>query len=105
MKDNPRVFLPKPRPPGEERIMATKDVLREEAIQSYMKENCNQEGFQKACNLTKQQKRGCQKLIARTKAGEIVINETDKSGNMSVSSRENYSQQGRPKIEKDQPVT
>ena len=58
MKDNPRVFLPKPRPPGEERVMASKDVLREEAIQAYIYENCIEKGFQKDSNLTKQQQRG-----------------------------------------------
>ena len=104
MQDNPRVGLPRPRPPAEERTLAGKDHMREQAYTEFMEEHCNEKGFQKCSNLTKQQIRGKIKLQSRTKAGEIIINETDKSGNMTVSSRENYKAQGDAHTQNDEVV-
>ena len=44
------------------------------------------------------------KLTTRTKAGEIVISETDKSTKTTISSRENYRLQGEPNIRNETPV-
>merc|ERR1711954_12046 len=94
MKDNPRVQLPKPRPAKEERVFESKDAMREQVFKDYVRQNCDEHGNQRVSNLTKQQQRGRKKIKARTKTGEIVNNQTDKSGRMSMSSRDNYSQQG-----------
>ena len=72
---------------------------------SYVKRNCKGNGDQKGDNLTKQQRRGMSKLKERCKSGEIVITCTDKSGKLAVSTRENYSLQGKPHVSKDKPIS
>ena len=105
MVDNPRVELPPPRPQTEEQTLAAKELIWQDKIKKYINCHCNDKGDQKNTNLTKSQRRGIAKLRARTKAGEIVITVTDKSGKMSVSSRENYRQQGAPHTRRDEKVT
>ena len=97
--------LPPPRPQKEEHTLAAKELLWEDTVQRYINCNCNDKGDQIKSNLTKAQKRGIAKLRTRTKSGEIVITVTDKSGKMSVSSRENYRLQGAPHTSKDEKVT
>ena len=104
MKHNPRVELPPPRPPGEERILEAKDVMYENVYRDYMKTNCNEKGNQKCTNLNKDQIQGKVKLQSQQKEGLIIVNCTDKSGRMSVSTRENYIQQGASIVAKDEKV-
>ena len=92
MKDNPRVVLPPPRPPQEEAVLTAKELLWNEAIQDYSRKNCRK-GCQKT-NLSKKEEAGIKKLELRKKSGEVVIIPTDKSGRMSISSRESYTKQG-----------
>ena len=51
--------------------------------------------------MTKSERSGQIKLKARTIRGEIVISETDKSTEITISSRESYTQQGQPHIAND----
>ena len=102
MIDNPRVELPPPRPQKEEDTLAAKELLWQDNIRKYINCNCNEKGDQNNNNLTKAQRRGIAKLKKRTKAGEIVITVTDKSGKMSVSSQENYRLQGAPHTRQDE---
>ena len=105
MLSNPRVELPPPRPQKEVHTLAAKELLWEDTVKRYINCNCNDKGDQIKSNLTKAQRRGIAKLRSRTKSGEIVITVTDKSGKMSVSSRENYRLQGAPHTSKDEKVT
>ena len=105
MKANPRVCLPKARPPEEERVLDAKEVIRESIFQDFMKTNSNDKGVQNCSNLSKQQVRGKMKLEARTKSGELVIAQTDKSGKNAIIEREVYKKMGDPHVEKDEEVT
>ena len=49
---------------------------------------CDDKGNQKKSNLSNSQKRGIEKLKKRIKNGEVVISTTDKSGKLTVSTRE-----------------
>ena len=103
MKDNPRVVLPSPRPPGEEAALTAKEQLWNEAVEDYARKKCNN-GRQKS-NMTRQEEIGTKKLQERKKRGEIVMVPTDKSGKMSVSTRECYRNQGDIHTKNDRKVT
>ena len=105
MRNNPRVILPPPRPPEEERTLETKEVLREEITHKYIKKNCTEKGEPRFDNLTAQQRRGVKKLNKRQEAGEIVVGITDKSGRLTVSTSESYKVQGDPHVKNDKEIT
>ena len=66
----------------------------------YIHEFCNDNGTQTNDNLTKAERRGIKKLNARAKDGQIVINQSDKSDLISISTRDNYLEQGAQHIGK-----
>ena len=51
--------------------------------------------------MTNSERNGQFKLKARTKKGEIVISKTDKSTELTISSRESYKLQGQPHVQND----
>ena len=80
-------------------------MVREATFGELMEKQCNEKGIQKDSNLDKQQIRGKVKLEARTKSGEIVFTQTDKSGKNSIIQREIYKQMGNPHVSKDEKAT
>ena len=58
MLNNPRIFLPKPRPHKEEAILEAKEHMYLQTWINYMTKNCNQKGDQTYSNLTDQEQRG-----------------------------------------------
>ena len=105
MTDNPRVCMPIPRPQDEEKVLGAKELVWQDIIEKYRKGNCSEKGDQLKTNITKQQKRGIKKLLDRQKKGEIVIQNTDKSGKIAVASQENYAKQGDVHVAGDEVVT
>ena len=101
LRDNPRVILPKPRPPGEEIELLVQRQIWQTTIEKYAENHCNSKGDQKQSNLTNSQKIGMSKLKNRSKDGSIVIGETDKSNKTTISSRESYTKQGEVHTSKD----
>ena len=101
LRDNPRVILPKPRPPGEEIELIVQEQIWQTTIEKYAENHCNSKGDQKQSNLTNSQKIGMSKLKNRSKDGSIVIGETDKSNKTTLSSRENYRKQWDPHTQND----
>ena len=98
MRNNPRVYLPKSRPNGEELELGTKAFMYQQTIEKYQEQFCNDKGTQIRSNLTKSEQNGIRKLKARQKCGQIVINTSDKSQVTSISTRENYEAQCRQHI-------
>ena len=98
MRNNPRVYLPQARPTNEELELATKEFMYATVTNEYIAEHCNEKGAQLESNLTKPEQRGKAKLNARVEKGQIVINSSDKSNLTSISTMENYKQQGKQHI-------
>ena len=76
-----------------------------EAIVRYKALHCKEDGTQMIDNLTKQERRGIAKLRKRSKAGEIVVSSTDKSGRLTICTMTNYLQQGSPHVAGDAKVS
>ena len=105
MSNNPRVGLPKARPPGEEKLIAAREVLRDQVFHKFKTQECNEEGFQKENNLTREQMEGKKSLEERAKSGELIFTQTDKSGKNCIISSEVYKKMGDSHASKDQRVT
>ena len=88
LKDPPRHNLPKARSQKEESIFMTKQTLWAQAYANFMTTNCNQKGVQKGDTMTQSERNGQIELKNRAKKGEIVISETDKSTEITISSWE-----------------
>ena len=65
MKNNRRVTLPQARPAAEEALLETRKMVWDKTASDYMKENCDNKGRQKVCNLTAQQMISMKKLKKR----------------------------------------
>ena len=59
-------------------------ALADKVIDQYMKQNCNEDGSQKASNLTAREKIGLTRLIKRVKDGTLVICTSDKGKKLVV---------------------
>ena len=70
----------------------------------YMESNCDEKGNLLESNLLEQGKRGLKKLLKRVKNKEVVINCTDKSGKLCISTMENYIEQGKEHVGSDRKV-
>ena len=58
--------------------------------EDYLKEYCDKNGNIKDTNMTKEEIKGLKSLKDRVKKGEISIAPTDKSGKLSINTRDNY---------------
>ena len=92
-KHNTRVILPKALEPRSEAMMEVRMSEWMKIFSKYKTEKCDEEGQQES-NLTAAQKKGMTKLRKRTKDGELIICETDKSGKLVVMSQETYLKAG-----------
>ena len=73
MLNNPRIFLPKPRPHKEEAKLEAKEHMYMQTWMKFMTQNCNKKGDQTESNLTEQELRGQAKINKRQESGEIII--------------------------------
>ena len=105
VKSNQRVYLPGPRPAREEAELLVRSQRLENQMLKFMKEYCNERGELRESNLSEQEKRGLKKLLKRVKDKEIVVNVTDKSGKLCVTSMESYIRQGNKHINGDREVS
>ena len=96
MKDNPRVQLPPPRPPKEERVLEAKEFMWNETLERFISSNCDEKGNQRCRNTTREEQKGMKKIRERQKDGSIVISTTDKSGKTSASSKKKLQSTRRP---------
>ena len=99
VKNNPRVCLPPARPVREEAEFMSRNVMVDKVTERFMNNN------PRGDNLTESEKAGVEKLVKRSKAGEIVIYQTDKSGKSCVASVESYKRQGVLHTRGDEVVT
>ena len=105
LKDCPRLHLPPARPQDEEVELLTKETLWSKEYLTFRSRNCTDKGILKYDNMTKSERRGYKKLMARRKRGEIVISQTDKSCEITICSREAYRIQGEAHVSRDKKAT
>ena len=98
-----RVTLPKPLSIQREAEIETRRNIHERIYQEYRKERCNNRGEQES-NMTWEEKTGLKSLMRRVSKGELLIMKTDKSGKMSVTTREKYLEMGREHVGNDKEV-
>ena len=103
MKENSRIYLPKPLPALEEAKIAIRRETYENVFKTFKEEKCTEKGEQKS-NLTWSQRKGLKSLKKRTEEGEIIIMMTDKSGKFAVADVESYLEMGRVHTAKDREV-
>ena len=104
IKVNRRVMLPDPRPAGEEATLMVRRERLLDVVEEYINEKCDEKGQVKESNFYEQERIGVKKLSKRVKEKEIVIRPTDKSHKLSISSMDNYIEQGKPHTEGDRRV-
>ena len=88
------------RPPQEEVQYQTKEFLWTNQVQIYINANCDEKGYIKADNMTRQERRGHRKLLKRRAKGTIIFSKTDKSAKNTVSSTDSYLEHDRVHIKK-----
>ena len=89
LKENSRVHLPRPLPPGEEANIEMRRGVYMRLFQDFVRNNCKKNGDQKT-NITREIDNGIKSLKKRIDNEEIIIMETDKSGKLAITSRETY---------------
>ena len=104
LKENSKVYLPKPLPSYEEAKIEIRREQYEKVFKEYVNENCSESGGQKS-NLTWSQKNGLKKLLKRKKDGDIIVLTTDKSGKFAVTEMETYLAMGAIHTSKDSVVS
>ena len=104
LKENSKVYLPKPLPSKEEAKIEIRRDQYEKVFKAYVDENCSESGAQSS-NLTFSQKNGLRKLQKRKKDGDIIILTTDKSGKFAVTDTETYLEMGAVHTDKDSIVS
>ena len=82
-----RVTLPRPLSVIREAEIENRRSLHDKIYQEYRAEKCNDKGEQEN-NLTWEEKKGLKSLMQRVSKGEILVMKTDKSGKMSVTTRD-----------------
>ena len=104
LKENTRVYLPKPLPINEEAKIQIRRERLEKVYRDFVNENCTDKGEQRS-NLTSAQKRGIASLKKRIKDGELIVMVTDKSGKLAVVSMEMYLEMGKVHTKNDKRVS
>ena len=89
-------IMPQAGPAQEEVIMANMVTRGLDCVRGYVKEKCDKKGYPREQNLSEANSKGMKSLLDRTKNKEIVVTQTDKSGRLAVSKRENYIQAMEP---------
>ena len=84
MKTSRRVFFPPARDIKEEAVLEVRKELWSNVTLQYIRENCDQLGNQTSTQLTRSQKAGKAKLIARVRKKEIHVSPSDKGMGMVV---------------------
>ena len=100
LKENSRVYLPKPLPLQEEAKIEIRREQYEKVFSKFVEDNCSENGAQKS-NLTKEQRNGLKKLQKRKKDGDIIVLITDKSGKFAITDTESYLKMGAVHTDKD----
>ena len=83
----------------------TKECLWEQAYSQFRLKYWNEKGIIREDPMTKQERRGKIKLQKRVQEGTIEISQTDKSQELTISSRESYSKQGEVHVARDKEVS
>ena len=105
LRQNPRIYLPKPRPPKEEAFLEAKEHMYQQTWYNYQNQYCDQKGNQLESNLTPKVMRGVYKINKRQANGKFIVSNTDKSTHFTVSTPTSYEMQGEVHIGNDREIT
>ena len=103
LKECSRVTLPKPISVKREAQIEIRREIHGRIFREYRKKYCRENGEQEM-NLNVKEKKGLEILRKRIQDEEVLIMKTDKSGKLSVTSREKYIEMGREHTENDEEV-
>ena len=98
-----RVVLPKPLSVIRETEIEMRREAHSTVYQEYRREFCNKDGEQKM-NLTEEEKKGLKRIQKRIKDGDLIVMKTDKSGKLSVTTREKYLEMGDEHVKGDEEI-
>ena len=98
-----RVTLPRPLSVIREAEIENRRSLHDKIYQEYRAEKCNDKGEQEN-NLTWEEKKGLKSLMQRVSKVEILVMKTDKSGKMSVTTRDKYLEMGKEHVGDDEEI-
>ena len=100
-----RILLPQPASNEQEIIMGNIKQRIREVTKRHIDKYCNIKGFPRYKNLTISEEKGGKSLKKRCEAGEIIVQQTDKSKRMAVVDTETYKKSMEPHIGDDPVLT
>ena len=104
MPDNARVYLPKALSILQEARIAIRVEEYRTKYKEYRREKCKKGGAQRL-NLTPNQRIGLDSLMKRVKEGNILVQQTDKTGKFVITNKETYIRLGQEHIAGDKEIT
>ena len=87
-----RLYLPNPGTIEEEVVMENIKMKMINTAREYKKKYCDEKGYIKNHNLSKEETEGLEEVKEKIKNGEIVVFATDKSGRLSIDTPNNYTE-------------
>ena len=105
MPTNRFVHIPNPTGPEVETVLDNISSRVNSVVKAFIREKCDQKGNIHEKNLSQQQQRGLKSLAKRVKLKELVVQKTDKGGDLAINTPENYIETMRPHFESDPDLT
>ena len=105
MPTNRFVHIPNPAGPEVETVLDNISSRVNSVVKAFIREKCDQKGNIHEKNLSQQQQRGLKSLAKRVKLKELVVQKTDKGGDLAINTPENYIETMRPHFETDPDLT
>ena len=94
LPQNSKVFLPPPLNPILESGLNIRKQEMMDTFAAFKRDNCDDKGRQLKTSLSEDQRKGLTQIKKRTKEGEVVVLETDKTGKFSIVTTEDYLKMG-----------
>ena len=101
MPTNRDIYIPEPAEQNVETVLDNISSKVTAVANDYIRTKCDKKGNIKEGNLTPEQQRGLKSLVRRVNEKEIVVQKTDKGGDLAVNTPDNYVESLKPHFESD----
>ena len=101
MPTNRFVHIPNPAEPEVETVLDNISCRVNNVAKAFIKEKCDKKGNILEKNLSQQQQRGLKSLARRVNEKEIIVQKTDKGGDLALNTPENYIETMKPHFDSD----
>ena len=101
MPTNRFIHIPNPAAPAIETVLDNISCRVDTLTTAYIQRKCDKKGNIIEKNLDQQQQRGLRSLLKRVNEKEIIVQKTDKGGDLALNTPENYIETMKPHYESD----